>query len=334
MTIEIPKPNFDRAREIKDEFLSFNDRGVHKIVEPYIQISYLIPLIDGVVAYIKGAIEAAWEDFEKSDYYENVKDDLYERDLSKSEPLVRVGNKTYPENIDPTTIKNAAKVEVYYKDNLSSADEYLGYKEEKISIEKLMDSEFFPAYIPFRRNEAERLARKLGISNKVIQAVQQIAFNNCIAILKGKIHLNADEELAFVFIEDAVDGPLANLLKDLNLTPTSLKILRQDSPSSPNTICRSCRRFLTRNDKKFYCSREENPKCYFVRWRAHNTTNREFDRTIELGNKCLNCGKIALVTHTHKGKPFCSSECHAAYRKREWRRSKKDLKVYTPILTN
>lgn len=186
---------------------------------------------------------------------------------------------------------------------------------------------WLPCYNQKRKSLARQLKSKFKLKKGFVANLQQIAFDEILALVNSDTKLNEGQRAAVTLLENGINVVFPMFLKDLGVkTNLNLQTLRKRCGSGFNTACQYCGKSLLRNNLKNYCLIRENRPCYLARKNSNSTRIRS-DASINSPAKCDNCGVLSAPPLTYKVKgiyrSFCSNKCRHAFRQKILRNNKK-----------
>ncbi len=184
-----------------------------------------------------------------------------------------------------------------------------------------------------RQDIAKNLKEEFLLSNDVISRIQYLAFDEVVSLVNRKYNsdfLSKNITSLIQFLERSIEIYFPLFLKDLKWNGKVLLLseFRKSSRQHFNTACHRCGKRLFKKNNKQCCTRSENRSCYETRFKENRDSG--FPMTIlRTRNKCDNCGIYSSLNNIHKyegiQRQFCSSKCWETFRKREYRKKKKNI---------
>ena len=341
----------------EDEFLKWNGKVWNSnlpLIESFKPLLFhkgnaiLLDLSLKIQAYDFGVLKQAIADFEKSnlegksvkDFVKQEKETYSEKEIKKIKERV---DKSFKSSFDNERSKKAK--ELVLNEELSYIIPVGSGSKNRVSNENYQQSSikgdfkknWLPQYNSLRKDKAKKLQKELIIDNSFIGNLQYLTFKEVISLANKKTTLySSNEEFSIKlanligFLERSIEVYFKKFIQDLELNDNGVLLLdlRRSTRLRFNTVCWRCGGLLYRKDGKHYCTRGENRCCYEARFKENRRS--EFPEAIlRTKNKCDNCGKHSSLNHIHKYKgeqmQFCSNRCWETFRKREWRKKKKDI---------
>ena len=185
---------------------------------------------------------------------------------------------------------------------------------------------WLPRYDRNRKSRAKQLKSNFKLKKSFINNLQQIAFDEILALVNSGAKLTDEQKGVIVLLEHGIDVVFPMFLKDLGIkTELNLKTFRKSCEGGFNTICRSCEKPLLRSNLKSYCLIRENLSCYLARKKPTLIKTKSSVNT-NASTKCDNCGVLVVPPLIYKVKgirrPFCSNKCRHTFRQKLLRSSK------------